>query len=108
MKDHLKPKPLTIAKRFKFNCRKQQEGESIAQFLAELRKLAETCNFGVILNEQLRDRLVEGLRSEPIQKQLLSEGDIDLTKAYELAISPKQPAEKPVECITNGMRQQLR
>ena len=67
MKDHLKPKPLTIAEWFKFN-RRKQGGESIVQFLAELRKLAETCNFGVKLNEQLRDRLVQGLHSEPIQK----------------------------------------
>ena len=81
MKNHLKPKPLTIAERFKFNRRKQQEGESIAQFLAELRKLAGTCNFGAKLEEQLRDRLVEGLRSESIQKRLLSEGDLDLTRA---------------------------
>ena len=87
MKKHLKPKPLTIAEQFKFNRRKQQEGESIAQFLAELRKLAETCNFGAKLEEQLRDRLVEGLRSKSIQKRLLSEGDLDLTRAYELAIS---------------------
>ena len=40
MKNHLKP--LTIAERFKFNRRKQHEGETIAQYLAELRKLAET------------------------------------------------------------------
>jgi hypothetical protein len=87
MKDHLKPKPLTIAERFKFNRRRQQEGESIAQFLAELRKLAETCDFEAKLNEQLRDRLVEGLRSEPIQKRLLSEKNLDLTKVYEIAVS---------------------
>ena len=39
------------------------------------------------MTEQLRDRLVEGLHSEPIQKRLLSEKNLDLTKAYELAIS---------------------
>ena len=39
------------------------------------------------MDEQLRDRLVEGLRSESILKRLLSEGDLNLTKAYELAIS---------------------
>ena len=40
MKDHLKPKPLMIAEWFKFNRRRQQEGESIAQFVGELRKPA--------------------------------------------------------------------
>ena len=51
MQAHLKPKPLTIAERFKFNRRKQQEGETIAQFLAELRKLAETYNFEAKLDD---------------------------------------------------------
>ena len=37
------------------------------QFLAELKKLAETCEFGVKFDEQLRDRLVEGLHSKSIQ-----------------------------------------
>ena len=87
MQTHLKPKPLTIAERVKFNRRKQQEEESIAQFLAGLRKLAETCNFGAKLDEQLRDRMVEGLRSESIQKRLLAEGDITMKKAYEIATS---------------------
>ena len=85
MKNHLKLKPLMIAERLKFNRRKQRE----EALLAELIKLAETCNFGAKLDEQLRDRLVGGLRSESIQKRLLSEGDIDLTRAYELTISIK-------------------
>ena len=65
--NHLKLKPLTIAERFKFNHRKQHKGVSIVQFLAELKKLAETCEFGVKFDEQLRDRLVEGLHSKSIQ-----------------------------------------
>ena len=88
MKDLLKLKPLTIAEWFILNCRRQQESESIAQFVAELKKLSQkTCDFGAKLTEQLRDRLVEGLHREPIQKQLLSEKNLELTKAYELAIS---------------------
>ena len=103
MQAHLKPKPLTIAERFKFNRRKQQ-GETI---LAELRKLAETCNFGAKLNEQLRDRMVEGMCSRSIQKRLLAEGDISLTKAYELATSMETAS--PVGCTLpqTGRLQQL-
>ena len=45
MKDHLKPKPLMIAERSKFRRCNQHEGEMIAQYLAELLKFSEQCDF---------------------------------------------------------------
>ena len=83
MKDHLKPKPLIIAERFKFHRRNQREGETVAQYLAEIRKLTEQCDFRDYLKEALRDRLVCGLRSEVIQRRILAE-DLTLRKAYEI------------------------
>ena len=87
MKDHLKPKPLiiNIAERFKFHRRNQREVETVAQYLAELRKLTEQCDFRDYLEEALRDRLVCGLRSEVIQRRLLAEEDLTLKKAYEIS-----------------------
>ena len=38
---HLDLKPITIVERFKFHCRNQHEGESMAQYIAELRKLID-------------------------------------------------------------------
>ena len=43
LKDHLSPKPLIIAERFRFHKRNQREGETVTQYIAELRKLAEFC-----------------------------------------------------------------
>ena len=54
--DHLNPKPLVIAERFKFHNRKQQEGETVAQYMAALRKLTERCEFKDYLEEALRDQ----------------------------------------------------
>ena len=51
MKTHLDPQPLVIAQRFKFHQRNQKSGESIAQFVAELRKYAEHCDFQNKLDE---------------------------------------------------------
>ena len=45
LESHFKPKPSVIVSRFKFNTRAQQQGESIATFLAELRNLSEHCEF---------------------------------------------------------------
>ena len=64
LQKHYAPKPLVIAERFHFHRRDQKSGESIAEYIAELRKLSIHCEFGDYLNQALRDRLVCGLRSE--------------------------------------------
>ena len=43
---HYSPKPILIAKRFKFNRRNQHESETFAQFVVELKRLAFKCEFG--------------------------------------------------------------
>ena len=70
----------------------------MAQYLAELRKLTEHCDFCNNLDETLRDRLVCGILSVPIQKRLLAEKDLDLKKAMELAKAWRQPQSSPVNC----------
>ena len=81
------PKKLVIAERFKFYQRTQLEGESVTQYLAALRNLAKDCNFGQWLPEALRDKIVLGLRSEAVQRRLLGEEHLDLSKAVDLATS---------------------
>ena len=85
MKDHLRPKRIVIAERFKFHRRSQNESETVAQYVAELRRLTEHCEFKDYLEEALRDRLVCGLKSETIQRKLLTEANLDLKKAYDIA-----------------------
>lgn len=84
---HYSPKPILIAERFKFHRRNQLESESIAQFVVELKRLALKCEFGVFLEEALRDRLVCGLKNVQIQKKLLAERDLTFKKAFETAQS---------------------
>ena len=69
--DHLLPAPSSIVQRFKFFCRSQQDSESVSQFVAELRKLSEFCEFGDTLDVMLRDRLVCGVRNQKLQQRLL-------------------------------------
>ncbi|UYV66882.1 K02A2.6-like [Cordylochernes scorpioides] len=84
---HLAPTPRVIPARYKF-FKSSQEDETISQFMATLRGLAEPCKFGSMLNEMLRDKLVVGVRSENLQKRLLQEGDdATLDKIYEIALS---------------------
>ncbi len=72
LKEHFEPTPNVITQRFYFHQRNQKANESVAEFIAELRKLARDCEFGDSLNVTLRDRLVGGLKSSSIQKKLLT------------------------------------
>ena len=85
VKGHYQPTPSVIVQRFKFNSRAQLQGESIATFIAELRRLSEHCGYGESLNDMLRDRLVCGTTNSQLQKRLLSEPDLTFKKALELA-----------------------
>ena len=84
LKDHFNPKPLVIAERFHFNRRDQRAGESIAEYVAELRRMAATCDFGDQLESALRDRLVCGLGNASAQRRLLAEPDLSLDKALKI------------------------
>ena len=64
---HFEPKLVVIAERFHFHRRNHATGESIAQYVSDLRRLATDCKFGGYLSEALRDRLVYGLKSESTQ-----------------------------------------
>ena len=78
------PKPLVLAKRFHFYKQGQAAGESLADYQAELRCLARTCDFDSFLSEALCDRFVVEMKSESIQKRLLSEDKLTLAKALEI------------------------
>ena len=85
LKQHFSPAPLEIAERYRFHKRDQASGETVATYLAELRRLARYCNFGASLDTYLRDRLACGLKNEGVIKKLLQEKNLTLQKAVEIA-----------------------
>ena len=84
LRDHFVPKPTETVQRFKFRSHYRRTGESMADFVFELWKLAETCNFGAYLDDMLRDRLVCGMADE---RHLLLESTLTLEKAYTIAVA---------------------
>ncbi|XP_023245552.1 uncharacterized protein K02A2.6-like [Copidosoma floridanum] len=73
--------------RYKFKECRQQQGEDVKTYLANLKKLSKECNFGAGLEDYLRDQFVWGIASEAIQKRLLGEKDLSYQKAYDIAQS---------------------
>ena len=54
----------------KFNRRAQEEGETVDEVVTALNKLAEHCNYGTLVEEMIRDRLVVGLRDAKLSEKL--------------------------------------
>ena len=81
---HYNPKPSQIVQRYKFNSRSQKPGESIAGYVAELRRLSEHCGYGERLDEMLRDRLVCGITNSRCQQRLLAEADLTFDTAFKM------------------------
>nr|XP_061781453.1 uncharacterized protein LOC133572629 [Nerophis lumbriciformis] len=70
-----------IFERAQFNVRKQEPGESADSFITSIHKLAEHCNFGVLREELIRDRIVVGIRNIALSEKLQIDADLTLQKA---------------------------
>ena len=84
---HRNPKPSVIVRRYNFNSRMKQPGESIADYTAELCKIAEDCAFSETLEDMLRDRIVCGISEPQLQRRLLAESELTYKTALEIAQS---------------------
>ncbi len=70
-----------IFERAKFNRRDQAEGESAEQYIACLYNLVETCEYGALKEEMLRDRIVVGIRDKALSDKLQMDESLSLEKA---------------------------
>ena len=95
------PKSLLIAECFHFYKRVQRTGESVAMYMAELRRLSLHCRFDAYHDQALRDRLVCGLRNESTQRSLLVEAYLSLAKVMDIA-----QGRKPLNAMQNYSRTQ--
>ena len=85
MERHRNPKPSVIVRRYNFNTRMKQPGESVADYTAELQKIVEHCSFGATLEDMLRDRIVCGISDPQLQRRLLAESELTYKTAFEIA-----------------------
>lgn len=80
-----------IVQQFKFHSHFRKQGQSVANFVAELRQLSEHCDFGTVLDDMLHDRLVCSINNDAIQHRLLGETPpLTFKKALEISIAVHQ------------------
>ena len=73
----------TIAERAKFNRRCQKPGEPVEQFMQDLHRLAEDCEYSELREQLLRDRI--GVLDDSLSDRLQSRPDLTLADAVRLA-----------------------
>ena len=70
-----------IFERARFNRRNQAPGETSEQYIMELYKLAEDCEYGAMKEEMIRDRLVVGIRDKVLSERLQLDPKLTLESA---------------------------
>ena len=75
-----------IMERHKFNTRNRKEGEPFQSFVADLKILASTCEYDALRDDLICDKIVCGVTSSFVRKQLLKERDLTLDHAIEIGI----------------------
>ncbi|KAM7301824.1 uncharacterized protein ISCGN_017341 [Ixodes scapularis] len=98
LKNPFSPAKCTIAERTKFHRRYQKDGESLADFVIALKKLAMTCDFGEFFDTALRDRFVAGCLDAEIQRPLLEmDGSSKFSDVYKVALARELATEQSKE-----------
>ena len=108
-KDYCMPRKNTLIERYLFWERKQTEGESLDQFVNDLKTRAKNCEYNDQTNYMIRDRIIFGIHDERLRERLLRESDnptlekvVDMCRAAEA--SKKQlktiKGEAQVDAIT--------
>lgn len=67
-----------LASRIRFQTLSQHEGQTIDEFIAELRHGSMDCGFGDTLENRLKDQFIAGIRSDHFRKKLLEDEDRSL------------------------------
>ena len=78
---HFEGKKNVIYERARFNLRNQGEGESVDDFILDLYRLADRCEYGDKKDEWIRDRLVVGVADRRVSEKLQLTANLDLVTA---------------------------
>ncbi len=65
---YFKVRENVIFKHARFNRRNEQEGESIEEYITALYALVQSCDYGMLQEQLLRDRIVIGIRDTALSE----------------------------------------
>ena len=102
-----------ITERMELRKRVQQPGESVSNYVVELKRMSRYCEYGTDLESNLRDTFVAGVRDPNVKQKLLLKKDLTWKDAQEIAISYEsskreadQVTEKSMQDVNRISRQE--
>ena len=72
-----------IYERNEFNNRNQNIGENVDDYITSLRKMARKCNFGMLSDVLIRDRIVCRILDNAVRKRLLEQPSLTLNQCID-------------------------
>jgi hypothetical protein len=96
LKAHYNPIEHSSLHKAQFRQRKQNAGETIAEYILSLRELGKKCNFADV-DEQIKERLIDGVADNFLRFELLKISDkslsdmINIAKLMEIAYKNSSP-----------------
>ncbi|XP_028300837.1 zinc finger protein 184-like [Gouania willdenowi] len=83
-KDHCSPQKNVVLERVQYWSHQMTAGTSVNTFITELRQKSKDCEFGIIEDDMLRDKLVLSITDSHLNKRLLQERCLTLSRAIEI------------------------
>ena len=111
---HFTPQNNVTFERHVFNTRVQAPGESIDQFVTDLRSKARSCEYAQLCDSLIKDRIVVGIRDDHVRAKLLRTTDLDLPKAIDICRAAeasrtqldKLNTQTQAECAVNEIKRE--
>ena len=94
-----------IFEQARFNRRNQLEGESVEQYITALYRLKESCNYGALKEEMLRDRIIVSIRDVALSRCLQIDPDLTLEMAKKQVCQKEAESEQEQQLRGDGSKQ---
>ena len=92
----------TIYERYVFNNRLQKPGETIDEYCTQLKGLSQTCEFGELKDDLIRDRIVCGITDDGVRKRLLQTAKLTLKTCMDTCRASETTSQQLKAMKTSG------
>ncbi|XP_046734955.1 uncharacterized protein LOC124404666 [Diprion similis] len=82
--DHFSPRKTEVHDRYIFFSSTRQKSETIRQYVETLKEKANCCNFGVLTETLIRDKLVLDMKNKDLRKHLFEQKYLSLSQVIDL------------------------